>query len=234
MKASNGQWRDRLIDRMPPHLAKELDVYESEIALKKQGKIDDKVFAETRLAARRLRPAVRQRPAPRRPRHPEARLSGRPPTKGPNTLWDAPGMQRIKIPFGGLNAAQLEVAGGAGRGILRRHRPRHHAPGLSASLHPHRGHAVADAPACRRRDHHARGLRQHGPQRHGLPDRRSLPRPELRRDALRQGCRLLPARPSGLPGLRPQVQDRLLRLPRRSLRAGAACTTSAASPSRAR
>ena len=30
-------------------------------------------------------------------------------TKGPNTLWDAPGMQRIKVPFGGLNARQLEV-----------------------------------------------------------------------------------------------------------------------------
>ena len=30
-------------------------------------------------------------------------------TKGPNTLWDAPGMQRIKIPFGGLNAPQLEM-----------------------------------------------------------------------------------------------------------------------------
>src|SRR6185295_15649960 len=31
------------------------------------------------------------------------------PTKGPHTLWNAPGMQRIKIPFGGLNASQLEV-----------------------------------------------------------------------------------------------------------------------------
>ena len=31
------------------------------------------------------------------------------PTKGPHTLWDAPGMQRIKIPYGGLNANQLEV-----------------------------------------------------------------------------------------------------------------------------
>ena len=29
--------------------------------------------------------------------------------KGPNTVWDAPGMQRIKIPGGGLNAAQLET-----------------------------------------------------------------------------------------------------------------------------
>lgn len=40
---------------------------------------------------------------------PRARWRTRPgATKGPNTLWDAPGMQRIKISFGGLNAAQLE------------------------------------------------------------------------------------------------------------------------------
>ena len=30
-------------------------------------------------------------------------------TKGPDTLWDAPGMQRIKIPFGGLNPDQMDV-----------------------------------------------------------------------------------------------------------------------------
>src|SRR5262249_10148195 len=33
----------------------------------------------------------------------------RAPTKGPNTLWDAPGMQRIKIPFGGLTAEQMDL-----------------------------------------------------------------------------------------------------------------------------
>ena len=31
------------------------------------------------------------------------------PTKGPHTVWDAPGMQRIKIPYGGLTAIQLEM-----------------------------------------------------------------------------------------------------------------------------
>src|SRR5690606_27541363 len=30
-------------------------------------------------------------------------------TKGPDTLWEAPGMQRIKIPFGGLNPRQMDV-----------------------------------------------------------------------------------------------------------------------------
>src|SRR5204863_4673196 len=30
-------------------------------------------------------------------------------TKGPDTLWDAPGMQRIKIPFGGLTPDQMDA-----------------------------------------------------------------------------------------------------------------------------
>src|SRR5579862_4669314 len=109
MKASNGLWRERLLDRMPPYLAKELDIYENEIALKKQGKIDDKVFAETRLR----RGAYGQRynngkshdeRVERTLEYPSNGL-----TKGPMTVWDAPGMLRIKIPFGGLNATRLEV-----------------------------------------------------------------------------------------------------------------------------
>src|SRR4029079_9899526 len=30
-------------------------------------------------------------------------------TEGANTVWDAPGTQRIKVPFGGMNPQQLEV-----------------------------------------------------------------------------------------------------------------------------
>ncbi|MCC6538111.1 MAG: nitrite/sulfite reductase [Bryobacterales bacterium] len=108
MKASNSQWKNRLAGQIAPGLAQELDVYENEVALRKQGKIDEKVFAETRLR----RGAYGQRydngqrndgKQSRKLAYPEA------PTKGPNTLWDAPGMSRIKIPFGGINASQLEV-----------------------------------------------------------------------------------------------------------------------------
>ncbi|MBZ5596392.1 MAG: nitrite/sulfite reductase [Acidobacteriia bacterium] len=109
MKASNPLWKDRLLERMPPQWAKEVDIYENEIALRKQGKIDEKVFAETRL--RRGSYGQRydngQRHDGRTTRklgYPNVSL-----TKGPNTLWDAPGMQRIKIPFGGLNSEQLET-----------------------------------------------------------------------------------------------------------------------------
>jgi sulfite reductase (ferredoxin) len=109
MKASNSLWRENTRDHITPDLAKEIDVFESEIALKKQGRIDDKVFAETRLR----RGCYGQRydngrrhdgRTTRELQYPAGAL-----TKGPHTLWDAPGMQRIKIPFGGLNATQLEV-----------------------------------------------------------------------------------------------------------------------------
>ena len=49
MKATNGEWKAALAGRMPAHLAAELDIFENEIALKKQGKIEDRIFAETRL-----------------------------------------------------------------------------------------------------------------------------------------------------------------------------------------
>jgi sulfite reductase (ferredoxin) len=101
-------------DTIPEPLASELDQFENEIILKKQGKIEDRVFAETRLR----RGAYGQRydngqrsdgTATRTLEYPPAAPDKGPETKGPNTLWDAPGMQRIKIPFGGLDARQLEV-----------------------------------------------------------------------------------------------------------------------------
>src|SRR5690606_14935676 len=83
-------------------------VYESQLALKREGRLDDKVFAETRLR----RGAYGQR-YDNGMRHdgnqPQILGFDAPLTKGPNTLWDAPGMQRIKIPGGRLTARQLEV-----------------------------------------------------------------------------------------------------------------------------
>ncbi|MBV8729231.1 MAG: nitrite/sulfite reductase [Acidobacteriia bacterium] len=108
MKASNRLWRDRLQASLPEPLAGEVEKFDNEVQLKKQGKIDDKIFAETRLR----RGSYGQRYdngqrhdgiETRKLRYPSDN------TKGPGTLWDAPGMQRIKIPFGGLNATQLET-----------------------------------------------------------------------------------------------------------------------------
>jgi sulfite reductase beta subunit-like hemoprotein/uncharacterized protein (UPF0332 family) len=109
MKASNALWKERLAGKMPEPLARELDIYETEIALRKQGKIDERLFAETRL--RRGTYGQRYDNGQRYDgtkfqefSYPSGEL-----TKGPNTMWDAPGMQRIKIPGGGLNADQLET-----------------------------------------------------------------------------------------------------------------------------
>ncbi len=88
--------------------AREIDVYESQLALKREGRIDDKVFAETRLRrgayGQRYDNGFRHDGKASQTLGFDASL-----TKGPNTLWDAPGMQRIKIPSGCLTAKQLEV-----------------------------------------------------------------------------------------------------------------------------
>jgi sulfite reductase (ferredoxin) len=109
MSASNGTWKDVLSSRLSVAMAAEIDEFEVQIQLRKQLKIDEKVFAELRLR----RGAYGQRydnghrydgirtqeiPFPRRGL-----------TKGPDTEFDAPGMQRIKIPFGKMSAEQLEV-----------------------------------------------------------------------------------------------------------------------------
>jgi sulfite reductase (ferredoxin) len=108
MKASNTLWRDRLEGRLPEAFAAEVDVFDHQVQLKKQGKMEDKVFAETRLrrGAYGQRYDNGQRHDGVQARQLEYGSTG---TKGPNTLWDAPGMQRIKIPYGGLNPGQLET-----------------------------------------------------------------------------------------------------------------------------
>src|SRR5271155_673421 len=108
MKASHDIWKERLKGKLPEPIASEVDQYETEIELRKQGKFDEKLFAETRLR----RGSYGQR-YDNGQRHDGAESRKLPfadkPTKGPGTMWDAPGMLRIKIPFGGLNPRQLEV-----------------------------------------------------------------------------------------------------------------------------
>jgi sulfite reductase (ferredoxin) len=101
-------WKDRLADRMPEHWAREIDIFETQIELKRQGKLDDKIFAETRL--RRGIYGQRYDNAQRHDGIDTRRLEFPcgPLTKGPDTVWDAPGMMRIKIPMGRLTAEQLE------------------------------------------------------------------------------------------------------------------------------
>jgi sulfite reductase beta subunit-like hemoprotein/uncharacterized protein (UPF0332 family) len=109
MKVSNHLWAEQLAGKMPESLAREIDIFETEIALRKQGKIDERLFAETRL--RRGVYGQRYDNGQRHNGREVQQLSypSQELTKGPNTMWDAPGMQRIKIPAGGLNAEQLET-----------------------------------------------------------------------------------------------------------------------------
>jgi sulfite reductase (ferredoxin) len=102
-------WKELLKESMDPALAREIDVFETELLLRKQGRLEEKLFAETRLR----RGAYGQR-YDNGKRHDGVRTQeiGYPSgelTKGPATLWDAPGMQRIKIPFGGLVPQQMDV-----------------------------------------------------------------------------------------------------------------------------
>src|SRR6202789_3373664 len=107
MTAAN--WKEKLGDAIPSTLAQEIDFFEAQIALRKQGKIDERVFAETRL--RRGTYGQRYDNGQRYDgtKFQEIHYPSGDLTKGPMTMWDAPGMQRIKIPGGGLNASQLET-----------------------------------------------------------------------------------------------------------------------------
>jgi len=109
MKVSNALWAEQLSGKLPEPLAREIDIFETEVTLRKQGKLDERLFAETR-----LRRGIYGQRYDNGQRHDGRKVqeiaypSGEL-TKGPNTMWDAPGMQRIKIPGGGLNGEQLET-----------------------------------------------------------------------------------------------------------------------------
>jgi sulfite reductase (ferredoxin) len=109
MKVSNSRWKEKLSGQMPEQLSREIDNFETEIVLRKQGKLDERLFAETRLrrGAYGQRYDNGQRSDGQRVQ--KLNFPSGTFTKGPNTLWDAPGMQRVKIPAGGLNAKQLET-----------------------------------------------------------------------------------------------------------------------------
>ncbi|HSU68123.1 MAG TPA: hypothetical protein VLJ39_14695 [Tepidisphaeraceae bacterium] len=106
---SAASWKETLEGRIPPDMAREIDQFEAQMALRKQGKIEERVFAETRL--RRGTYGQRYDNGKRHDglQTQELHFPNDPLTKGPDTVWDGPGMQRIKIPFGKLDSRQLKV-----------------------------------------------------------------------------------------------------------------------------
>ena len=99
-------WKEKLANKIPVGLLREIDIFEQQMELRKQGKIDEKVFAETR-----LRRGIYGQRYDNGQRHDGKRIQKlnlpADVVKGPETLWDAPGMMRIKIPFGGVTPEQL-------------------------------------------------------------------------------------------------------------------------------
>jgi sulfite reductase (ferredoxin) len=102
-------WKEVLGAKVPEAWGREIDIFETQIDLRKKGKIEEKLFAETRLR----RGAYGQRyDNGQRSDGEKTQAIAFPSgdiTKGPTTMWDAPGMQRIKIPYGRLTADQLDV-----------------------------------------------------------------------------------------------------------------------------
>src|SRR5262245_29592336 len=101
-------WKEKLASKMEPDLAREIEIFEAQMELRKRGELDEKIFAEQRLR----RGAYGQRYDNGQGHDGVQQQTinfGRELTKGPETFFDAPGMMRIKIPFGGLTAEQLEV-----------------------------------------------------------------------------------------------------------------------------
>ena len=102
-------WKTALATSLPPDLGREIDIFETQIELRKKGKVEERLFAETR-----LRRGVYGQRYDNGQRHDGERAqtiafpSGEL-TKGPVTMWDAPGMHRIKVPYGKLSIAQLDV-----------------------------------------------------------------------------------------------------------------------------
>lgn len=90
-------------------LFREIDVFETQLQLRRLGKLDERTFAEIR-----LRRGVYGQRYDNGYRHDGIRTQALTyPSgdllKGPETLWDAPGMMRIKIPFGGVTPDQMDV-----------------------------------------------------------------------------------------------------------------------------
>ena len=103
------EWKEILENKISSEMKEQIDIFETQINLKRMGKVEDKLFAETR-----LRKGVYGQRYDNGQRHdgnesqelnfPSGKL-----LKGPETLWDAPGMLRIKIPFGSVNPEQMRV-----------------------------------------------------------------------------------------------------------------------------
>ena len=102
-------WKDKLAGAMPAELEHDIDAFEVQLGLMKQGRVDEKLFAEMR-----LRRGVYGQRYDNGQRHDGEKTQTLefpcgPLVKGPATVWDAPGMMRVKIPWGRMTLAQMDA-----------------------------------------------------------------------------------------------------------------------------
>ena len=102
-------WKRALDQQLPEDLSREIDVFELQLQRRLEGKIEEKLFAETRLRrgvyGQRYDNGFRHNGVESQ----EVGFRTDMETKGPDTYWDAPGMQRIKLPYGKVSPEQLEL-----------------------------------------------------------------------------------------------------------------------------
>ena len=183
---AGASWKDRLAGQMVPEWADEIDLFEGQIELRKQGKLEEKVFAETRLrrgvygqrydnGQRADGIAVRTLP-----------YDDRSPPRDPRRCGTRRAWCGSRFPFGGVSPEQLEVLADLSEeysdSILH--------VTTRQDIQLHYVH-IEDTPDLMRRlaavgDHHARGLRELGAQRDGVPPLRCVCDRGVRRLALRQ------------------------------------------------
>ncbi len=100
-------WKESLKGKLPSDWEKDIDNFETDIVLKKKGKVDDKLFAETRLRMGAY--GQRYDNGHRYDGKENRAIPFENNFKGPGTFWDAPGMERIKLPWGGMTADQIDL-----------------------------------------------------------------------------------------------------------------------------
>ncbi len=215
-------WKDLLNDRLAPGLAEEIEIYETQIELRRQGKLDEKIFAETR-----LRRGVYGQRYDNGQRHDgvDTRSLAYPSGDAHQGARPRCGTRRgcsgSRSRSGSSTPTQLETLAD----LAEEYSDAIVHVTTRQDFQLHFVH-LDDTPTLMRRLA-AAGITTREACGNTVRNVTACPRAgvctdeTLRRHALRARSRLLPARPQGRAGLRPQVQDLVLGLRRERLRAGA-------------
>jgi len=107
-------WKEQLQGLIREDWSADIDQFEAQIALRKQGKIDEKVFAETRLRRGTYGQRYDKRPPARRHRPADPALFGR--DEGAGHILGCAGDDSHQDPLWGAQPRADPRLGGTGRG----------------------------------------------------------------------------------------------------------------------